>query len=89
MCLAVPAKIIEIKIPGEIAEVETLGVSREAVISVVDDDIQKGDYVLIHAGFAIRKINTKEAERTIELHRQLALMENQTHKDNTDEKGVE
>ncbi|MES0491836.1 MAG: HypC/HybG/HupF family hydrogenase formation chaperone [Leptospirales bacterium] len=73
MCLAVPAKVIEITVPDEIAEVETLGIKRQAIISVVDGKVQPGDYVLIHAGFAIRKINTAEAEKTIELHKQLAL----------------
>ena len=52
MCLAVPAKIIAIN--GEEAVVEMDGVRRTAVVSFVKDP-RIGDYVLLHAGFAIRK----------------------------------
>ena len=52
MCLAVPAKIIAIN--GEEAVVEMDGVRRTAVVSFIKDP-QIGDYVLLHAGFAIRK----------------------------------
>jgi len=77
MCLAVPAKIVEITTAGETAEVETLGVRRSTLISLVDEEVKVGDYVLIHAGFAIRKINEREAEKSIELHKQLSQMESQ------------
>ena len=53
MCLAVPAKIIEID--GENATVEYGGVRRKAIVSMVPD-AGIGDYVLIHAGFAIQKM---------------------------------
>ena len=52
MCLAIPAKIIAIN--GEEAVVEMDGVRRTAVVSFIKDP-QIGDYVLLHAGFAIRK----------------------------------
>jgi len=52
MCLAIPVKIIAIN--GEEAVVEMDGVRRTAVVSFVKDP-QIGDYVLLHAGFAIRK----------------------------------
>jgi len=52
MCLAIPAKIVELN--GENAVVEVQGVHRAAIISLIKDP-QIGDYVLLHAGFAIRK----------------------------------
>lgn len=64
MCLAVPAKVI--KIDGELAEVELGGLIRKASIMLVPD-VRVGDYVLLHAGFAIQKLDEKEAEETIDL----------------------
>ena len=52
MCLAVPVKIVTIR--DETATVEIGGVRRECNIALIDDP-QVGDYVLIHAGFAIKK----------------------------------
>lgn len=63
MCLAVPAKVI--KIDGERAEVDIGGVRREAsLVLVADQGISIGDYVLIHTGYAITKVDEAEA-RTI------------------------
>ncbi len=52
MCLAIPAKIISIK--GEEAMAEIQGVCRKIIVSLISNP-RVGDYVLIHAGFAIRK----------------------------------
>ncbi len=52
MCLAIPAKIVELD--GENALVEIEGVRRPAIVSFIED-LQIGDYVLLHAGFAIHK----------------------------------
>jgi len=54
--------------PPELAIVETLGVRREAIIALLDEKVEIGDYVLLHAGFAIRKINLQEALKTIQMH---------------------
>ena len=61
MCLAVPAKIIKIK--KNISEIESLGVIKEVDITLVPD-AKIGDYVIVHAGFAIQVINKKEASIT-------------------------
>ena len=58
MCLAIPAKII--KINGNIAEVESLGVRKEVDISLLPE-IKINDFVIVHAGFAIQIIDSKEA----------------------------
>lgn len=58
MCLAVPAKILSID--KKIAEIESMGVKKEIDITLVPD-ARKGDYVLVHAGFAIQIIDKNEA----------------------------
>ena len=61
MCLAVPAKII--KITENKALIESLGVKKEVEISLIPD-AKKGDYVIVHAGFAIQKVEKEEALAT-------------------------
>ncbi|MDD1729188.1 MAG: HypC/HybG/HupF family hydrogenase formation chaperone [Methanospirillum sp.] len=67
MCIAVPAEIIEIR-EGNIALVDFGNLKQEIRIDLVDVTI--GDYVLVHVGFAIQKINRDEALETRELFRQ-------------------
>ncbi|MCQ5341295.1 MAG: HypC/HybG/HupF family hydrogenase formation chaperone [Candidatus Methanomethylicota archaeon] len=69
MCLAIPAKIIKIK--GEIAEVDIGGIRKETSIALVKD-VKEGDYVLIHTGYAIAKINEEEAKELIELWKMMS-----------------
>ncbi len=64
MCLSIPAKIISIE--HETATVSVGGTSVEVNTSLVDD-IGKNDYVLVHSGFALEKINEEEAKKTLEL----------------------
>ena len=69
MCLAIPAKIL--KIENNLALVDMAGVKRQADIRMVSK-VRGGEYVLIHAGFAIEKIGEKEAEETLQLLREIA-----------------
>lgn len=64
MCLAVPAKIIEIN--GEDAILDYGGVKRKANISMLSD-VEVGDYVLVHVGYAISKLDEEEALGTLKL----------------------
>jgi len=64
MCLSVPAKIIEID--EQMAEVDVLG-NRHAASLALIDDVKIGDYVLLHAGFAITKMSPEEAAETLSL----------------------
>lgn len=64
MCIAVPMKVIEIK--GEMGVVENRGVRQEVGVMLLDD-LKINDWVLIHAGFAISKLNREEAEETLRL----------------------
>lgn len=63
MCLAVPSKIIEIQ--DSLARVEVDGVVREASLLLLDD-MKIGDYVIVHAGFAISKLDEESALQTLE-----------------------
>ncbi|MFO7710717.1 MAG: HypC/HybG/HupF family hydrogenase formation chaperone [Candidatus Woesearchaeota archaeon] len=62
MCLAVPARILEIE--GEMAKVDYGGVRKEARIDMVDASV--GDYVLVHAGFAIEIVDEEQALQSID-----------------------
>lgn len=64
MCLAIPTRIIEIK--GTNAVVEFGGVRKEIGLQLVPD-AEVGDYVLLHAGFAIQKMDEGEARETLKL----------------------
>jgi hydrogenase expression/formation protein HypC len=68
MCLAVPGKVV--KISDRTCVVEIMGVSREISIELLKD-VNLGDYVLIHAGCAIQKLDQEEAIKTIELFKEL------------------
>ena len=63
MCWSVPGRITKIK--GTIATVEVSGIFREVPLDLVDD-AKEGDYVLIHAGYAIQKVDEDKAKFTIE-----------------------
>lgn len=62
MCLAVPGLIKEIN--EDKAKVDFGGVTREANVSLVD--VEKGDYVIVHAGYAIEKLEEEEAKKSLE-----------------------
>jgi len=64
MCLGVPLKII--KVEGNQALGELAGVARSIDISLLPD-VKLGDYVLVHAGFAITKIDETEAQKTLQV----------------------
>ena len=69
MCLAIPGKIVEIVDAANcLAKVEVSGVRRQINYGLLaDDGVQVGDYVLIHVGFAMSKIDEQEAEETMRL----------------------
>lgn len=71
MCLAVPAEILSIE--DHTATVDYGGVTRTANISLVDAKV--GDYVIVHAGYAIQVLDKEEAEKTIELFREMLNLE--------------
>jgi hydrogenase expression/formation protein HypC len=73
MCLAIPGKIVEIDSKKEHATVDYGdGTKRKANITLVD--VKIGDYVLVHAGFAIQVLDKKEARETLNLFREMLSM---------------
>ncbi len=69
MCLAIPARVTEID--GDMATIEVGGVTRSTSLVLVTD-VVVGDYVIVHAGFAIHKVDAEVAQESLELLRQLA-----------------
>jgi hydrogenase expression/formation protein HypC len=69
MCLGVPGRVIEID--GLAANVDFWGVKRKVRLETVDEPVQIGDYVLVHVGFAIRRIPQEQIEETLDLYHQL------------------
>ncbi len=65
MCVGVPSKIV--KIEDSMAIIEVLGAQREVSLLLLDEDVQLGDYVIVHAGFAIRKIHEEDAHENLRL----------------------
>ena len=72
MCVAIPAKIKSID--GSTADVEVGGVSRKVSVQLTPE-VQKDDYVLVHAGFAIHIIDEQEAQETLKLFEELGALE--------------
>ena len=76
MCLAIPAQVRE-KSGVNLATVDVLGVTRKVSLDLVPDtDI--GDWVLIHAGFAIEKVDEQFAQETLEILRSMPYLEEDT-----------
>lgn len=72
MCVAIPARVKSTE--GIMAEVEVGGVLRKVSLQLTPE-AQKGDYVLVHAGFAIHVIDEQEARETLKLFEELGALE--------------
>lgn len=69
MCLGVPARVVEVQ--GASATVEVGGARREISVMLLDR-VSVGDWVILHAGFAIEKLSPEEAEKTLALFREIS-----------------
>ena len=65
MCIAVPSKVIAIK--GAMATIDAQGAKREVSLMLLPDAAEIGDYVLVHAGFAIQRIDPEAGIETLAL----------------------
>jgi hydrogenase expression/formation protein HypC len=72
MCLAVPAKIEEIDQGMARCSLGETDTRVQASLMLLDEEAAPGDYVLIHAGFAIRRLDLEEARETLRLMREMA-----------------
>jgi hydrogenase expression/formation protein HypC len=74
VCLAIPGKVVDIDKKREYATIDYgEGTKRKANITLVD--VKIGDYVLVHAGFAIQILDEKDAHETLNLFREMLSME--------------
>ena len=82
MCLSIPSKVVEVSEDKTMCRVDTMGVQRDANLMMMgEDDIEIGDYVLLHIGFVMNKIDEKEALASIETYREiLELMDEEERK---------
>jgi hydrogenase expression/formation protein HypC len=69
MCLAIPSRIV--RIDQEMAVIDVDGTQREASLLLLED-VKVGDYVIVHAGFAIHRIDEADAHETLDLLREAA-----------------
>lgn len=69
MCLAVPARIIDV-LDGAQATVDLDGVRKQISLALVDG-VVPGDFVIVHVGYALNRLDPEEAERTLELFAQV------------------
>ena len=70
MCLAIPAKVVQ-KLENDQALVEVGGV-RNRISLLLVEDVTVGDYVIVHVGFAIARVNAEEAAKTLALFDEIA-----------------
>ena len=69
MCLSIPSKVLSID-ENNFAIVETLGVKRGVSLDLIGEPVAVGEYVLIHVGFAMQKIDTQIAKESLEIYKQ-------------------
>ena len=74
MCLALPAKVVAIDEASDMATVALGEVKKEISLALVED-VQLGDFVLIHVGYALNKVSPEEAELTLQLFAEEGLMD--------------
>ncbi|MBL6929451.1 MAG: HypC/HybG/HupF family hydrogenase formation chaperone [Rhodospirillales bacterium] len=72
MCLAIPAEVIAID-DQELATVDMGGVRKDVSVSLLDD-VSVGDYVIVHTGFALSKLDPEEAKITLDLFAEMAAL---------------
>ena len=71
MCLAIPSRVVEIDEVSKTAVVETFGVKRKVSTMLLNEPLKVGDYVLVHVGFAMEKVDPLEAQKTLKLFKEL------------------
>ncbi len=69
MCLAIPSEIVEMR--DKMATIDVSGVRREVSLLLLPEEAAVGDYVLVHAGFAIQRIDPEAAEETMKLIKEI------------------
>ena len=71
MCLSIPSKVVKIDKEINVATVDTMGVTRQASLDLMQDEINIGDYVLLHIGFVMEKIDEAHALDSLKLYQEI------------------
>ncbi|MDO8453865.1 MAG: HypC/HybG/HupF family hydrogenase formation chaperone [Sulfurimonas sp.] len=72
MCLSIPSKVVKIDKENNMATVDTMGVQRDASLVLMgEEDVRVGDFVLLHIGFIMNKIDEEDALLSLETYRQI------------------
>jgi hydrogenase expression/formation protein HypC len=72
MCLSIPSKVTKINTETNMATVDTMGVSRDAALDLMEDgDVKIGDYVLLHIGFVMNKIDEEDAMTSLDTYKEI------------------
>ncbi len=74
MCLAIPAEVISIEQDNGTAVVSIGGIKKQISLALVDD-VMVADYLLIHVGYALHKIDPEEAQKTLRLFAEAGMLE--------------
>ena len=74
MCIAIPSKVVAIN--DKMATIDVSGVRRDISLLLLPEEAAIGDYVLVHAGFAIQKIDREAAEEALKLIQEIEALEN-------------
>ena len=82
MCLSIPSKVVKVSDDKTMCTVDTMGVQRDANLMMMEEgDVNVGDYVLLHIGFVMNKIDETEALASIDTYREiLELMDEEDRK---------
>lgn len=72
MCLSIPSKIVKIE-EDNVAVVETMGVRRKVSLDLMADEVEIGDYVLIHIGFAMGRIDEEDALESLKVYEEMII----------------
>ncbi|MBK9326881.1 MAG: HypC/HybG/HupF family hydrogenase formation chaperone [Hydrogenophilales bacterium] len=73
MCLAIPARVVEVA-ENDLAIVDLGGVRKDVSLALVED-VKVGDYVIVHVGYALTRLDPEEAEKTLALMAEAGLLE--------------
>jgi hydrogenase expression/formation protein HypC len=73
MCLAIPAQVVELR-DGDKALVDLAGVKKEISLALVEN-VTVGDYVIVHVGFALNKLDPEEAANTLALFAEIGQLD--------------
>lgn len=71
MCLAIPSKVISVNKETNMATLDTLGVRREASLDLMQEDVYVDDFVLLHVGYVMSKIDIEDAQESLKLYSQM------------------